>query len=738
MIKSYIIVPFIVLSLGLAIIIPIGVTQYYQEQAREIDEHKRFSELYSKFIENEIRYFIEKGRLMQVAYTLNNNIDRITHQRLAQNIINVDEGIQAIAWDAKILDTDRAMEETEASMFYNQTLFFKDFFTQQSVAKKPVYYPILVTWPLVGNKPSLLLDVSSGPLNSVLNTTIASGDVFISNGITLIQETGEQIGVVMLYPVYTGIPRTLAEYFDQHIGFVNIVLRMFDWLVLRISLIQPSNTGIYIIDNRNNVLLAAVEGSSGSWVKIDKILDGGLNVTISVGQTEWTVRTSIVGKLVDDNYYLIFAIGIPVLIMFSIISGIITYLLHKTITDKILLMEKEKQINNSKQVFINYIFHEIRVPFQTIKLGLLNLKKYLIESTDSNNTWLTINNCIDHASIILNDILDIGKMEKGKFTINKTACYMIPNLKLAIEAHTIPITEKGVAFTYHIHNDIRTHSCNLDINRIMQCVNNLLSNAQKYTIEGFVEFTVDIVDKWLEDNVEYWTLKFQVSDSGIGISDLDQQILFQPYQQIQNESNEIGTGLGLVITKNIVSLHNGTMGVESKEKEGSKFWFTIPVSVFELDKIPTETSESSANIPNSVLGKSILIVDDNKANCESLREYMINLGFENISFAYNGLNALESILEKEADNPIDVIFMDMHMPKMNGKECVKEIRKRYERNIYIIMLTGAHIEEKELFDIGVNDVLQKPLQTEKFKQSLIKYNELNEREVLTSDVVRIV
>lgn len=716
--KLNIVLPIIVLFLGLCIIIPLGIVRNIQEQAIENLEFKRISRIYSNYIENEFESFIQNGVIMHTAYRSNNNLTRSVHKDIAIDILNNRQGKQSIVWIKRVSHSNRIKEELSATLYFGSELFFHNFMGDR-VLNSSEYYPIDMIYPVSGNAPSILLDLKTSPIWNFAYKSITSGTYQITTGFKLIQETGDQTGLIIFYPVYQGKPLSELERINQNIGLTDIVLRMQEWFEIRMSNIFVETISLFLIDGRDNKTLANIGGIDGKWTSVNITMYGQtIYNNITVGTTPFIVKIVKSENLLNSNYVIIFMIGLPVLVVMVILVFVVTLTFQQGVDQKNAIIDQERTLNQSKQTFVHYIFHEIRVPFQTIKLGLINLRQYL--TTDkSNDTWTAINDCIDHASIILNDMLDVGKMESGKFAINPVPCMLLKNLKLLIDGFKMSIKMNGIDFNVNLDETLNTKLLTVDVKRLGQCLTNILSNASKYTFEGVIDLKIELVEKIYKNESEIWIINFEVKDTGIGIAAGDIPKIFQPYQQIQNQSQEIGTGLGLVITKNIIELHGGKISLTSIENVGSTFGFTIPVVVSDIvDSENDASSDIIVSIPENILNDSILIVDDNKHNRFSLGEFMKTLGFTNISYAINGVDALEVISSHKC---FDIIFMDFHMPKMNGVECISEIRKEYPEKNYIIMVTGAYVDENDIMNMGANNILQKPLQINNFKKVLQEY-----------------
>ena len=250
----------------------------------------------------------------------------------------------------------------------------------------------------------------------------------------------------------------------------------------------------------------------------------------------------------------------------------------------------------------------------------------------------------------------------------------------------------------------------LDGQRLKQIVINLLSNALKFTQKGEINLYIyESMNK----------LFFEVSDTGIGINNTDLKKIFKPFEQIkQDDYNKNGTGLGLAITSELISLMGGTIYVKSQEGKGSKFYFSVSFENATKDLIETiKDKKLILGIKNKEFSKTILVVDDIYENRKLLIDLLNYYGFKTIQ-AKDGLEALD-IYKKEK---IDLIFMDILMPKLNGIESIKRIRIE-DKKIPIVVVSANVFNEdrKNALDNGASDFISKPIEESELLLILQKY-----------------
>lgn len=404
--------------------------------------------------------------------------------------------------------------------------------------------------------------------------------------------------------------------------------------------------------------------------------------------------------------------------MVSILAGFFAYY-----TDRLKnLNEKAEASVKAKAMFLANMSHEIRTPMNAI-IGLTSVlkeevtDKLLLEKID------IISASGQSLLGIINDILDLSKIEAGSQPLNKNTFNLDAFLKDQIAMFSALALQKKILFKSKIninHDDYIVS----DDSKLKQVLTNLIGNALKFTEQGEIILSVDIE----KNNQSEQRLYFSVSDTGIGINPKHISKLFKDFSQIEESSTRRfgGTGLGLSIAKKIVEILGGDISVTSELGKGSIFKFWIPY--VKGDKYSFEVVDEVKKI-NSDLAKdlplSILTVDDNKINLKVASELLKKIGYST-DIASNGNEALELLKV----NRYDVIFMDCHMPILDGFETTQMIINIYgTQRPKIIALTASSMEEdiKKCFASGMDDFISKPVSFKALLDILIKYGEENKK-----------
>jgi signal transduction histidine kinase/ABC-type amino acid transport substrate-binding protein len=358
----------------------------------------------------------------------------------------------------------------------------------------------------------------------------------------------------------------------------------------------------------------------------------------------------------------------------------------------------------AKSDFIAVVSHEVRTPMN----GVLGMARLMLETPLIGEQVEYAQTIVDSGEAlltILNDLLDISKLEAGKLEIEAFA--FAPRRLIADTGNVMRprAVEKGLKTQFRVGDNV-PHAVMGDANRLRQIVFNLLSNAIKFTDRGEVEIVVEAKETG-ENTVE---LIVSVTDSGVGIDPEAADRLFAPYVQanVDIARRYGGTGLGLSISRRLAGLMGGYLTLESEVGKGSTFTLTVPFEVTE--SIPTEARDATHWTEKSFgRGLRILLVEDNRIN-RKVAEGMINKLGHKLVAAENGQEALEKIA---TEDPFDVVLMDRHMPVMDGIEATRRIRamEGVEGTIPIIAVTAAATqrEVETCLEAGMNDVVTKPI-----------------------------
>ena len=366
--------------------------------------------------------------------------------------------------------------------------------------------------------------------------------------------------------------------------------------------------------------------------------------------------------------------------------------------------------NRAKSVFLANMSHELRTPLN----GILGFTQILHRDKTLNERQVkainTIHKSGEHLLLLLNDILDLSKVEAGKMELQPKAFDFEVFLRGIADIIQIRAQEKDIIFNCEISDNL-PHAVIADDTRLRQILINLLGNAIKFTEKGKVVFKIHrYMDK----------IRFQVEDTGCGIAYNELEVIFKPFQQVGNQKQmPQGTGLGLSISNKLVKIMESTLKVNSILSKGSVFWFDLKLPEATGWQPPNEVQQRTIigfnNKPHT-----ILIVDDKEANRAILVNLLDSIGF-NIIEANDGQEGIEkAITEKPA-----LIFMDLIMPRVNGFEATRQIRAQL-KDVIIIAASASAFEQhrQDSFTAGCNDFIAKPINSDELLEKIRQYLKL--------------
>ncbi len=377
------------------------------------------------------------------------------------------------------------------------------------------------------------------------------------------------------------------------------------------------------------------------------------------------------------------------------------------ITELIQAREQAEESSRAKSSFLANMSHEIRTPMNGM-LGMAQVLRTTKLSSEQIEFVDAITSSGQSLLVVLNDILDVSKIEAGKLILDPSPC-SIQSLFLELGQLFRPIAlAKGIEFNVYLPIE-SVPTLLIDSSRVKQVITNLVGNSLKFTNQGNVSISA---------SYQNGNLRVEVTDTGIGISEDRQEAVFDSFTQADPSTSRQygGTGLGLTICKNLIRLMYGEMGLSSLLDKGSSFWFQIPASICDAPKVePLGPTLPAA--ANRLTGK-ILLAEDNEVNVLVAQILLEQMGFE-VDVASDEVEAVNLVME----NDYRLVLMDLHMPNMDGADATRAIRQLQagKRRTPIIAMTAAamHEDRDKCFEAGMDAYISKPFKAEEVQALLL-------------------
>lgn len=439
--------------------------------------------------------------------------------------------------------------------------------------------------------------------------------------------------------------------------------------------------------------------------------------TIASAKKEQIISDQLFEKSRDLRNILILASSILLIALIAIFFAFKSrkkYIkrLHEKNNQLMVAKDNAERLSQLKTQFFSTVSHELRTPLY----GVIGLASILLENETSKNKedLKSLKFSADYLLALINDVLLINKMDANGITLEKTSYRLSSLTKSITRSFEFSLEQNNNKIHLHIDKNLPDKQIG-DYVRLSQILMNLIGNAIKFNEDGNIWVSIDLIEKNQEG---LYTTKFTVKDDGIGIPMSKQKSIFEEFSQVENRNyNYQGTGLGLPIVKKLLALYDSEIILESEMGKGSTFTFTINLEA----NIAEESTEESENYKQGDAihifeNVHILVVDDNRINQKITQKILEKRQFK-CSLADDGEQAISLVKE----NNYDLILMDIHMPKIDGVQATKAIRK-FNQETPIVALTAVELDEMRatIMDSGMNDIILKPYDISQFLTTILR------------------
>lgn len=699
----------LVLGVTVSLLLMVMLLQTREDDRQ--DEVRRVAKDRTEVIRGQILRSMEVLHGIVAFFESRKEISRAEFGTFVGSFLTRQPELQALAWDPRVEGAQRQNWEQRA-----RDEGFREFrFTEEESEGKIVtarpsdeYFPVFYLESLQKNAPALGFNVKAEPRRrTALEQARDSGSAQATAPIRLAQEQGSQRGFVVFEPLYQGVPTTVDERRQQLTGFATAVFRIGDLIDLSLAEARDSGVALSLRDSGDGTLLYHQEGARLQ------------------GYPTWTTEVDVAGRqwtLLFEPTQGFLSLRSDLMPWITLTGGLVITLLlasylWKTASQTAVVNRARKELlaevsvrkqaeataeaaSRAKSEFLANMSHEIRTPMNAILGYAQILARDAALPRFHRDAVATILNSGDHLLHLIQEILDLSKIDAGRMEVEKTNFDLAALVRELTAMFQHPCEEKQIGFRIEAADLEKATPVHGDEGKLRQVLINLLANAVKFTASGRIILRVLPLEK------EAW--RFEVEDTGIGIPEEAQQRIFEPFQQEAGARG--GAGLGLAIARRQVEILGGQMGLHSQLGRGSCFHVELTLPTVAAHGVSRASVRELVSLAKGCTVRA-LVVDDIRENREVLASMLTLIGCE-VVLAEHGRQAVEVV---QVSRP-QIVFMDIRMPQFDGLQATRRILEEFNTTEIKIVATSASAlaHERELcLKAGCDDFVAKPFRAER-------------------------